>query len=118
MLHFKIYLALFFESISIFMSLFFFIQYSIIKRREHLYYACYLLAISFYYLLAIPDLFVSMNAENSKMIGVMVLFKRPVQFLSSVFYTFFVIYYLGLKNSSAFLYKFFMLCYSLMLVNN
>ncbi|MBC7535140.1 MAG: hypothetical protein H7258_05550 [Ferruginibacter sp.] len=107
MLQFQIYLALFFESISIFMTLFFFIQYSIIKRREHLYYALYLLAISVYYLLAVPDLFFSRNAGNSNILDDLNFFKRPVQFMSSVFYTLFVIYYLGLKNTSLYLYKFF-----------
>ncbi|MEO8768686.1 MAG: 7TM diverse intracellular signaling domain-containing protein [Ferruginibacter sp.] len=116
MLHIKIYFALFFESISIFMSLFFFIQYNIIKRREHLYYALYLLSLSVYYVLAIPDLFFPLNAENANAITALNIFKRPVQFLSSVFYTFFVIYYLGLKNTSRFLYKFFrilIVCYLL-----
>lgn len=107
MLHIKIYFALFFESISIFMSLFFFIQYSIIKRREHLYYALYLLSLSVYYVLAIPDLFFPVNIETENMIAGLNTFKRPVQFLSSIFYTFFVIYYLGLKNNSIFLFKFF-----------
>lgn len=107
MLNFKIYLALFFESIAIFMSVFFLIQHSILKKREHLYYSLYLFALSCYYFLAIPNLFLSVNAENSELIERLDFFKRPVQFLSSVFYTFFVIYYLGLKKTSAYLFKFF-----------
>ena len=107
MLNFQIYLALFFESIAIFMSVFFFIQYSILKRREHLNYALYLLAVSVYYLLAIPELFFSLNAKSSAAITALNLFKRPVQYMSSVFYTFFIIYYLGLKNTSTYLFRFF-----------
>ncbi|MFT3909476.1 MAG: 7TM diverse intracellular signaling domain-containing protein [Ferruginibacter sp.] len=107
MLNFQIYLALFFESIAIFMSVFFFIQYSILKRREHLNYALYLLAVSVYYLLAIPELFFSLTAKSSAAITALNLFKRPVQYMSSVFYTFFIIYYLGLKSTSAYLFRFF-----------
>ncbi len=107
MFNFQIYLALFFESISIFMSLFFFLQYSIIKKKEHLFYACYLLAVSVYYLFALPQLFFPLSQENSHAIAVLNFFKRPVQYLSSVFYTVFIIYYLGLKSTSAYLFKFF-----------
>ncbi|MEO7523133.1 MAG: 7TM diverse intracellular signaling domain-containing protein, partial [Ferruginibacter sp.] len=115
-LNFQIYLALFFESIAIFMCVFFLIQYSILKRREHLNYALYLLAISVYYLLAIPELFFLMNENSSVTITTLNLFKRPVQYLSSVFYTFFIIYYLGLNNTSSYLRKFFRLLIALYLV--
>jgi signal transduction histidine kinase len=107
MLNFQVYLSLFFESIAVFMSIFFFIQYSIIKRKEHLYYALYLLTLSVYYLLALPNLFFSISEKNSEVITALNLFKRPVQFMSSVFYTFFIIYYLGLKKTSPHLFKFF-----------
>lgn len=99
------------------MSVFFFIQYSIIRKKEHFFYAVYLLSLSVYYVLAIPDLFFPLNARDSDFITALNIFKRPVQFLSSVFYTFFVVYYLGLKNTSKFLFRFFwwlMVCYVLL----
>ncbi|MBS1742307.1 MAG: hypothetical protein JST81_04670 [Bacteroidetes bacterium] len=89
------------------MSMFFFIQYSIVRKKEHLHYAVYLLTLFIYYFLAMPDLFIPMNEANSSFIASMGIFKRPVQFLSSVFYTFFVIYYLGLDSTSPKLKKFF-----------
>lgn len=102
-----IYLAIFFESISFFMCLFFFLQYNILRRKEHLYYALYLLAVGCYYILAIPPLFFKVTPHNQAVIDSLDIFKRPVQFLTSVFYTYFVIYYLGLKNAHSPLYKFF-----------
>ena len=107
MLNIHISLAIFFESISFFMCLFFFLQYNILRRREDLYYALYLLAVGSYYILAIPPLFFKVTPLNKNVIDSLDLFKRPVQFLSSVFYTYFVIYYLGLKNAHSPLYKFF-----------
>lgn len=107
MFKFQIYLALFFESIAVFMCVFFFIQYSIIKRKEHLFYACYLLAVSIYYVLAIPELFLPIEPGELDFKNNLDMFKRPLQFLSSICYTYFVIYYLGLKKTAVPLYKFF-----------
>ncbi len=101
------YFVLFFESVSIFMTVFFFLQYSIIKRKEHLHYALYLLSLSVYYMLAVPEILFNVPLNDQAAIEKFNLFKRPVQFMSSVFYTLFIIYYLGLRSRSAFLYKFF-----------
>lgn len=89
------------------MTVFFLIQYSIIKRKEHLNYAIYLLCLSVYYILAVPEVLFKVDIANAKTLDTYNLFKRPVQFLSSVFYTTFIIYYLGLKTKSVFLFRFF-----------
>ena len=106
-MNFNQFFVYFFESVSIFMSVFFFIQFFIIRRKEHLFYAIYLMALSVYYLLAVPDFFFGVAASDSETIRSFDLFKRPVQFLSSVFYTLFVMYYLGLAGKSAYLYSVF-----------
>ncbi len=106
-MNFNQFFVYFFESVSIFMSVFFFIQFFIIRRKEHLFYAIYLMALSVYYLLAVPDFFFGVAASDSETIRSFDLFKRPVQFLSSVFYTLFVMYYLGLASKSAYLYSVF-----------
>ena len=116
MLDINIYAALFFESTGVFMSMFFFIQYSILKRKEHLYYALYLLSISIYYLLAVPGLFFHIDASDYGKLFYFDLFKRPVQFIISIFYTFFIIFYLGLKLKSGYLYRFFKVLIGLYLV--
>ena len=107
MLNLNVYAGLFFESIAVFTTLFFFIQYSILKKKEHLFYTLYLLAITVYYLIAVPELFFSVNDRNEASIHVLGYFKRPVQFLSSVFYTYFIIHYLGLISKSSYLFNFF-----------
>jgi signal transduction histidine kinase len=106
MLNFNIYVALFFEGISVFMALFFFIQYIILKKKEHLFYGLYLFVVSLYYLLAIPNLFFAINDDNW-LAGFLDMFKRPVQFFTSIFYTYFVIHYLGIQKKSSHLYRFF-----------
>jgi signal transduction histidine kinase len=98
------------------MSVFFFIQYIIVKRKEHLFYAIYLFVLSVYYVLALPDFFFGINAEVTEKTHFFNLFKRPVQFLSSVFYTLFVIHYLGLAGQSRYLNRIFKFLIGLYLV--
>ena len=105
MLNFNIYVALFFESISIFMMLYFFIQYIILKKTEYLFYGLYLLSISIYYVLAIPNLFFNWSS-NERLTEVLTLLKRPVQFFTSIFYSYFIIHYLGITRQSSSLYRF------------
>ena len=107
MINYTQYFVFFFEAVAIFMTVFFFVQYSIIKKKEHLHYAIYLLCLSVYYLLAVPEVLFNVPVNDVNKMGPFILFKRPVQFLSSVFYTLFIIYYLGLETKSAFLYRFF-----------
>lgn len=89
------------------MAVFFFIQYSILRKKEYLFYALYLLLLPLYYLLAIPEFFFSVDYSNREAIAAFDLFKRPVQFLISVFYTLFVMYYLRLKKKTTPLYRIF-----------
>jgi signal transduction histidine kinase len=89
------------------MGVFFLLQYVIIKRREYLCYAIYLFCLSAYYLVAIPDFFFGISMLDANMVAKYDLFKRPLQFFSSVFYTLFMVYYLGLEKINGFLYKFF-----------
>lgn len=107
MITYTAYFFFFFESVAIFMTFFFLLQYSIIKRKEHLSYAIYLLCLSVYYIVAVPEVLFNVSIHDAEKIATFNLFKRPVQFLSSVFYTSFVIYYLGLKAKSPFLFRFF-----------
>ena len=97
----------FHESVALFMAVFFFIQFSILKKKEYLFYALYLLLLTIYYLLAIPEFFFGIAHNDTKAIEAFNLFKRPVQFIISFFYTLFVMYYLGLKNKSKPLYRIF-----------
>jgi signal transduction histidine kinase len=101
------YFIFFFESVAFFMAIFFFIQFSILKKLEYLWYAIYLLLLSVYYPLAIPELFFGVSLDDKKVIAGYDLFKRPVQFLVSVFYSLFVIHYLTLKKRSRPLYTLF-----------
>jgi signal transduction histidine kinase len=101
------YFIFFFESVAFFMTVFFFIQFSILKKKEYLFYAVYLLLLTVYYLLAIPEFFFGISYNDKISIAEFDLFKRPVQFLISVFYSLFVMYYLGLKNRSRPLYLIF-----------
>lgn len=103
------YLIYFFESIALFMGLFFMLQYIILKKKEHLFYSIYLLAITAYYPLAIPDLFFGASLIDAPTIAHYDLFKRPIQFSVSLCYTTFIIYYLGLRQNSYKLYKLFRL---------
>ena len=116
MINYTQYFVFFFESVAIFMTVFFFIQYSIIKKKEHLNYAIYLGCLSLYYIVAVPETLFNTGALYFKGVDIFNLFKRPVQFLSSVFYTLFIIYYLGLKTKSVFLYKFFRILIGLYIV--
>lgn len=89
------------------MSLFFFLQYSILRKSEYAYYALYLGVLSCYYVAAIPELFFSQTALNENTwIREIDDVKRPLQYLSSVFYTYFIIYYLGLQHTSLKLHRF------------
>ena len=100
MLLFNKYFILFFEGINIFMMLYFFIQYLILKKREFLFYGIYLLILALYYLIALPDFFFIIESNHPESIFVFDLFKRPLQFMSSVFYSLFIMYYLRLKKTS------------------
>ncbi|MEP6710935.1 MAG: 7TM diverse intracellular signaling domain-containing protein [Ferruginibacter sp.] len=105
MMDFNKYLIFFFESISLFMGMFFLMQYFILQKKEHLFYSLYLFAISAYYPLAIPDLFFGASLEDTKAIARFDLFKRPIQFSVSLCYTCFIMYYLGVKHNSYKLYR-------------
>ncbi|MEO5942523.1 MAG: 7TM diverse intracellular signaling domain-containing protein [Ferruginibacter sp.] len=107
MTEFNRYLIYFFESTAVFMGMFFLLQYIILKKIEHLFYSIYLIALAFYYPLAIPDLFFGVSLTDAKVIAHYDLFKRPIQFFSSLCYTSFIIYYLGLKQNSFKLFKLF-----------
>ncbi|HNP53279.1 MAG TPA: 7TM diverse intracellular signaling domain-containing protein [Ferruginibacter sp.] len=88
----------FFESIGIFMSAFFFLQFYILRRKEYLYYAAYLLLLAIYSFVALPEYYFTLNPNDPEAVYAYDLFKRPVQYLSSTAYTLFVIYYLGLND--------------------
>jgi signal transduction histidine kinase len=94
------YFIIFFESVAFFMALFFFIQYSILKKPEYLFYALYLLLLFIYYLLAIPELFFGITFTDEENLATFNLYKRPVQFVISIFYSLFVMHYLRLKDRS------------------
>ncbi|RYF90375.1 MAG: hypothetical protein EOO03_03810, partial [Chitinophagaceae bacterium] len=81
--------------------------YNILQKKEYLFYASYLMLLCIYYLLAIPELFFNINLSDKQAIAKFDLFKRPVQFLISVAYSFFVMYYLGLRQRSLPLYRIF-----------
>ncbi len=89
------------------MAIFFFIQYSILRKKEYLFYAVYLLLLTVYYFVAIPEYFFNIDPAKQDVIARFDLFKRPVQFLISVFYSLFVMYYLGLQKRSQPLYRIF-----------
>ncbi|HRD44651.1 MAG TPA: hypothetical protein PLN30_12880, partial [Ferruginibacter sp.] len=76
------------------MMLYFLIQYLILKKREFLFYGIYLLILALYYLIALPDFFFTIESNHPESIFVFDLFKRPLQFMSSVFYSLFIMYYL------------------------
>lgn len=96
----------FFESVTVFMGLYFLIQYSILRKKEYLNYALYLLLLGVYYICAIPELF-DPQPKHKSSVNFFELFKRPVQFLISFFYTLFIIYYLNLVKQSGPLYRIF-----------
>ena len=98
------------------MAIFFFIQYSILRKKEYLFYAVYLLLLTIYYLVAIPEFFFNIAVTDTESIKKFDLFKRPVQFLISVFYSLFVMFYLGLQKRSRPLYKTFVFLIALYLL--
>ena len=101
------YFIFFFESVALFMSVFFFVQYRILKKKEYLWYALYLLFLVIYYLLAIPEFFFHIRPGEQHLLEEYNLFKRPVQFIISVWYSLFVISYLRLSEHSRPLYRIF-----------
>jgi signal transduction histidine kinase len=105
----------FFESITVFMGIYFLIQYSILRKKEYLNYAIYLLLLGVYYICAIPELF---NPDPGRKLSInfFELFKRPVQFSISFFYTLFIIYYLNLARQSKPLYRIFKVFLALYIV--
>jgi signal transduction histidine kinase len=96
----------FFESVGLFMGLYFLLQFIVLKKREYLHYSIYLLLLVIYYLCAIPELFFRSPVGPGE-INYCELFKRPVQFMISVFYTLFIMEYLNLKKQSLPLYRIF-----------
>lgn len=65
-MNFNLFVVYFFESVSIFMCLYFFILYFIIRRKDHLFYALFLLSLAIYYLLALPDYFFGVQADEQE----------------------------------------------------
>ena len=96
----------FFESVGLFMGLYFLLQFIVLKKKEYLHYSIYLLLLVVYYLCAIPELFFK-SPVASDGTNYCELFKRPVQFMISVFYTSFIMVYLNLKKQSVPLYRIF-----------
>ena len=103
---FNVYFTIFCESILFYMFLYFLIQYTILKKIEYLYYSVYLFLLATYNLIALPDLFWNIDYNDIKLVARFDLFKRPIQHLSSIFYTLFVIHYLSLNRQSFKLYQF------------
>jgi len=88
----------FFQSIGMFMSLFFFIQYFINRKKDHLFYALYLATLTLYCFVAMPEYFFDVVAGDPVSERPYDIYKRPVQYISSIFYTYFVLHYLGLHD--------------------
>ncbi|HRD58154.1 MAG TPA: 7TM diverse intracellular signaling domain-containing protein [Ferruginibacter sp.] len=105
---------LFFESVGIFMCLYFLLQFIILRKSEYLYYSIYLLLLVLYYMCATPEVF-SFN-NNPSIVATLEILKRPIQFLISVFYTLFIIHYLNLEKQSRPLYRIFRILLALYLV--
>lgn len=99
--------AIMFEGILVFMSLYFLIQHRILRKKEHLIYSIYLLMVALYNLVALPEVYFGVNTLDSRAMANYELFKRPVQFAASAWYTLFVIHYLALKTFYKSLYNFF-----------
>lgn len=102
----NVYFSIFCVSVLFFMCFYFLIQYIILKKSEYLYYSIYLFLLGVYNLIALPEFFWEIDATNTKTIAHFDLFKRPVQHISSIFYSLFVIHYLNLNKHSFKLYKF------------
>ncbi len=103
---FNVYFSIFCESVLSYMCFYFLIQYIILKKKEYLYYSTYLFLLVAYNLVALPDIFWQIDISNANTIAHFDLFKRPIQHLSSIFYSLFVIHYLNLNEQSFKLYKF------------
>ena len=80
------------------MSAFFFIQYFIIRGKST-FYAVYLGLLWIYLFTAMPEFFFHADNNDAGLFNKFTLFKRPLQYLSGIFYTLFVIYYLNLERS-------------------
>ncbi|MFT3979310.1 MAG: 7TM diverse intracellular signaling domain-containing protein [Ferruginibacter sp.] len=87
------------------MFLYFLLQFSILKKREYFYYAIYLILLVVYYICAIPEIF--SFSSSPRIAAALEIFKRPVQFMVSVYYTLFIIHYLNLEKQSRPLYRIF-----------
>lgn len=103
---FNVYFSIFCESVLFFMWFYFLIQYIILKKKEYLYYSVYLFLLGVYNLIALPGIFWQVDTNDASVIAGFDLFKRPVQHLSSIFYTLFVIHYLNLNKKNFKLYRF------------
>ncbi len=106
MVEFNKYFLLFFEGACIFMTLFFFVQFIVLKKSEYFFYGLYLLVLSLYYLTALPDFFFHVAQNDPAEVYKYDMLKRPLQFTSSIFYTLFVMYYLRLQKNTPKLNRF------------
>lgn len=100
MVAFNRYFLLFYQGAGVFMTLFFFVQFMVLKKKEYFFYGFYLLVLSMYYFIALPDFFFSVKPNDPAAIYQYDMFKRPLQFMSSFFYTLFVMHYLRLEKTS------------------
>lgn len=89
------------------MCLYFLLQFVILKKKEYFFYAIYLLLLVAYYICAIPEIF--SFSSDSGISAFLDIFKRPIQFLISVYYTLFILHYLNLQKQSKPLYRIFRL---------
>lgn len=99
-------MVLFFEGISVFMMLYFLIQFLILQKKEYLFYSIYLLCLSLYYLTALPDFFFAITPNDAHAYYWYDMLKRPLQFCSSIFYTLFIMYFLRLNKTAPKLNRF------------
>lgn len=106
MIVFNKYLVLFFEGISVFMTLYFLIQFIILQKKEYLFYSIYLLCLSLYYLVALPDFFFDVAPNDARAYYWYDMFKRPLQFCSSIFYSLFIMFFLRLHKTAPKLNRF------------
>lgn len=88
------------------MGFYFLLQFIVLRKKEYLFYSIYLFLLVIYYICAIPELFLK-SAFAPGETNFCELFKRPVQFMISVFYTLFIMEYLNLKRQSLPLYRIF-----------
>lgn len=106
MIEFNKYFLYFFEGACLFMTVFFLVQFIVLKKKEYLFYSLYLLVLSLYYLTALPDFFFKVAQNDPSEVYKYDLFKRPLQFMSSFFYTLFVMHYLRLQKTYPVLNRF------------